>query len=220
MLPRIRFFSNLDPSGHWFDIGQVETQFGFELDPERLCHLPYEQTNITGADAEGNWFCVRYWFTGETVAIAGLVAIGKLVPFLPFAYVNTEEGLRIIPPARGKLPPRKDVLQCLAILDMLLSRLEARSQPCFTRVKKTTGLAARKAKPTYEWKVLKVEPRTEPTDTRTEPTEPTSSTHASPRAHDRRGHWRSLPTGRKIWVNPCRVGDPDNGIVLKDYLVT
>jgi len=217
LLPRIRFFSNLHPSGHWFDLGDVERDFELEVDPERLCHLPYEQTNITGADAEGNWFCVRAWFTGETVAIAGLVVIGKLVPLLPFAYVNTDEGLRIIPPKGGSLPPRKDVLQSLAILDMLLSRLEDRSQSCLTRVKKTTGLAARKAKPTYEWKVLKVEPRLA---AQLVDAEPPGGTHASPRAHDRRGHWRSLPTGRKIWVNPCRVGDPDNGIVLKDYLVT
>ena len=44
-------------------------------------------------------------------------------------------------------------------------------------------------------------------------------THASPRWHIRRGHWRTLPNGRRTFVRECEVGDPDRGGVVKDYRV-
>lgn len=44
-------------------------------------------------------------------------------------------------------------------------------------------------------------------------------THASPRAHDRRGHFRTYASGKRVWVRNARVGDAALGIVLKDYEV-
>jgi hypothetical protein len=211
LTPLIRYFSQFTPDGHWFDLGRLDRDHGFELDPERLCHLPYEQTMITFIDADGHWACIRASFTGETVAIAGLVVYqNKTQSIAPYAYLSTDEGLRLIPAPGYPLPDREDVLRSLAVVDLLLSRLEA-PQVCYHRERKTTGLARIKKKPMLEWKVLRVEPRSK--------SEEHGGTHASPRAHDRRGHWRSLPTGRKVWVKQCRVGDPDNGVVLKDYLV-
>jgi hypothetical protein len=47
----------------------------------------------------------------------------------------------------------------------------------------------------------------------------TTGTHASPRWHIRRGHWRTLPGGGKTFVRECEVGDPARGGVVKDYRV-
>lgn len=44
-------------------------------------------------------------------------------------------------------------------------------------------------------------------------------THASPRWHIRRGHWRQLADGRRVFVRACEVGDPARGGVVKDYIV-
>jgi len=44
-------------------------------------------------------------------------------------------------------------------------------------------------------------------------------THASPRFHTRRGHWRHLETGKKVWIGPMEVGDKADGEVIKDYKV-
>jgi hypothetical protein len=44
-------------------------------------------------------------------------------------------------------------------------------------------------------------------------------THASPRWHIRRGHWRNLADGRRIFVRECQVGDMTRGGVVKDYEV-
>lgn len=48
---------------------------------------------------------------------------------------------------------------------------------------------------------------------------PQGGTHASPRWHIRRGHWRQLADGRRVFVRACQVGDPGRGGVLKDYTV-
>lgn len=44
-------------------------------------------------------------------------------------------------------------------------------------------------------------------------------THASLRWHIRRGHWRQLADGRRVFVRQCQVGDPAQGGVVKDYIV-
>ena len=46
-----------------------------------------------------------------------------------------------------------------------------------------------------------------------------TGTHASPRWHIRRGHWRTLPNGRRTFVRECEVGDAARGGIVKDYRV-
>jgi hypothetical protein len=44
--------------------------------------------------------------------------------------------------------------------------------------------------------------------------------HASPRQHWRRGHWRFMKkSGKKVWVDPMLVGDEKNGKIIKDYAI-
>lgn len=45
----------------------------------------------------------------------------------------------------------------------------------------------------------------------------TGGSHASPRWHIRRGHWRTLADGRRVFVQACEVGDATRGGVIKDY---
>ena len=47
------------------------------------------------------------------------------------------------------------------------------------------------------------------------PSEPQGGTHASPRWHVRRGHWRQLADGRRVFVRACEVGDPERGGVMQ-----
>lgn len=42
-------------------------------------------------------------------------------------------------------------------------------------------------------------------------------THASPRWHERRGHWRTLKSGKSIWIGQCEIGNKERGGVIKDY---
>lgn len=43
--------------------------------------------------------------------------------------------------------------------------------------------------------------------------------HASPRAHDRIGHWRTLRSGKAIWIHSTKVKSA-NGSIDKDYIIT
>jgi len=49
--------------------------------------------------------------------------------------------------------------------------------------------------------------------------EPKGGTHASPRAHFRRGHWRHLSEIKKTWIRWTMVGDLDLGFIDKAYVV-
>lgn len=53
------------------------------------------------------------------------------------------------------------------------------------------------------------------------PSEPSTphGTHAPPRQHWRRGHWRTYKSGKRTWVEPMLVGDEVNGKIIKDYAV-
>jgi len=43
--------------------------------------------------------------------------------------------------------------------------------------------------------------------------------HASPRQHWRRGHWRHYSSGKNVFIEPMLVGDEKNGKIIKDYAV-
>jgi len=40
------------------------------------------------------------------------------------------------------------------------------------------------------------------------------------RQHERRGHWRHFKNGKKTWIRNCLAGDPNLGIIYKDYNFT
>ncbi len=50
--------------------------------------------------------------------------------------------------------------------------------------------------------------------------QPKGGTHASPRWHMRRGHWRKYKTGKRVWIDNMEVGDKALGVVAHDYVVT
>ena len=65
----------------------------------------------------------------------------------------------------------------------------------------------------FEWKEVVITPKV----IEVQPYQ--GGTHASPRQHERRGHWRHLRTGKRVWVKNCLVGDPARGIIKHDYRV-
>lgn len=72
----------------------------------------------------------------------------------------------------------------------------------------------KKGKPLfYDWVTVNIEPP-KPRSL------PKGGTHASPRLHDRRGHFRTLRSGRKVWVRNHKVGDASKGTVFHDYVVS
>jgi hypothetical protein len=72
---------------------------------------------------------------------------------------------------------------------------------------------SKKKAPLIEFRLVKIEP--------TKPQLPTlpHGTHASPRQHWRRGHWRTCKSGKRVFISPMLVGDEANGKIIKDYIV-
>ncbi|HRL98921.1 MAG TPA: hypothetical protein PLE22_05695 [Acidovorax sp.] len=58
----------------------------------------------------------------------------------------------------------------------------------------------------FDWHTVVIAPPPEPGP-------PKGGTHASPRLHDRRGHWRTYASGKRGWVKECKVGSPSKGTV-------
>jgi hypothetical protein len=67
--------------------------------------------------------------------------------------------------------------------------------------------------PAYDWTTITIEPaKPKGADL--------GGTHASPRWHERRGHWRLIKkTGKRVWVKNCEVGDKALGAVFHDYKI-
>lgn len=64
----------------------------------------------------------------------------------------------------------------------------------------------------FEWRTVTIAPKALPNP-------PKGGTHASPRHHDRRGHWSVSKLGKRYWRRATKVGNPANGVVFHDYQI-
>lgn len=200
---------------HWFDIGEMSNdvttidgsdpiasrlafpQCAFAYtedgDPGVLLMTQHNETSIhvSGlASHRGQWFEVRP-ITIIYDAAAGYSGEGKGV---------TSEQLRVA---------LVNVAYCARLLDQGASAFAIDAQRCHintARAKKGKGPLK------FTWHTVTIAPRPDPNERK-------GGTHASPRLHDRRGHWRNYASGKKGWVKECKVGSPSKGIVFKDYKI-
>ena len=66
--------------------------------------------------------------------------------------------------------------------------------------------------PLYEWTTVQLERKAPEL-----PAAPKGGTHASPRLHQRRGHWVTSKLGKRFWRSQTVVGKPENGMIFHDY---
>ncbi len=205
----------------WFDIGYAPDEtFDFQVDGEHLTHLPFQRMAVCGLDAKKRKFMLALWAGDGHVSVAGLVRFrnGKYAQIDTFAYVDTPEGVRLMPPKDSQKPLKnEDCMAVMAIVSYMLDSLDAGGtvyQPSVKANSPTNKRRIANGKPAliYDWRTVVVEPRQAKSESM-------GGTHASPKQHDRRGHWRTLPSGRKTWVRNCKVGNAANGTVFHDYKV-
>ena len=65
----------------------------------------------------------------------------------------------------------------------------------------------------YEWRTVSIE-KAPPAL----PSAPKGGTHASPRLHQRRGHWVTSKLGKRFWRSESVVGKAENGMIFHDYV--
>lgn len=222
MTPLIQEAVKLAPepeSAMWFDVGQmVNIEQDQKVPADILINLPFNRTGLAGLDPAGNKFTL--WLTkgNGSITVAGAVINSK--KFIePYAYVlnDQQDGWKIY--RKNKVdsnleeikPIHRMLLACMIKLNKASTGFRATPQNTFINKKRQA-----KGKPalTFDWHTVEITPPQEKAPYQ-------GGTHASPRLHDRRGHWRYIKKSNKqVWVLPCKVGDASKGVVFKDYKVT
>ena len=218
MTPDIRAACKLtsDPARvAWFDVGQLpEYNQGEPLNQDRLMYLPFDRCCVCGRDADGDLFMLALCSTpGENVAVSGGTHTPRGMVYLePFAYMVTDDGIRL-----HRAQDLDAARRAIVVINWWLERMDAQGATAYRPTPKANTLNRQRiarGKPalSYDWHtvVLDAKPRSHASH---------GGTNASPRAHDRRGHWRTYQSGKRVFVKHCRVGNASNGTVFKDYKV-
>ena len=201
---------------HWFDVGDLPLDGAFVNDDEMFC-LPYQRTVVVGRDADGSKFMLTLIGGIESVAVGGLLFVGAYPQNIePFSYINTPEGTRIYG-VKDTPPKRAQYMPTMAIVSTFLRGLQKPTQAHVPMARKSLINSKRATKGKgpvlFDWRTVDVAPITEKMPHQ-------GGTHASPRLHNRRGHWRTIKkTSKRVWVRDCKVGDAGKGVVFKDYKI-
>jgi len=221
MTPLIKEMVGYTPEAEtfmWFDIGKLPTEeVRFLIDGETLTHIPFHKVIVCCIDSDGDKCMLTLIGGNGSVAAAGFVLSPSSYEMVnAFTYVDTPEGLRLLPANEGDAPPQRE--QCYSVLcsikhflDLLGQKAVEAHQP---RSKRSLINDKRKAKGKspllYDWHTVVIEPSHAKQAHQ-------GGTHASPRRHQARGHWRTYKSGKRGWVKECWRGEASKGSVFKDY---
>lgn len=205
----------------WFDIGEVGEEIEIKVDPDRLTHLPFKNIVIVGTINNVRVAVlakeVEDSSIGPTIVATGFALTPKFRP-LPALFAASKDDKKLYlaskDPQTGKLVNtnlKGDNGRLLGFIDVLSKRLDATKAYAADVVESFTNKrrVAKGKRPLYSWRTVVVRPSTRGEGT---------GTHASPRAHERRGHWRQLKN-KRVWVKSHKVGKVSEGIVFHDYKV-
>jgi len=213
MTPLIAEMVRLSPEPEkamWFDVGQTESMDAMRVPADVLMHPPFPRTAIVGLDTTGKKFALWLIAGDHSITIGGVTGAAQYMK--PFAIFETEEGLRYY---KGDLEiQQSDVQPAVRMALYCLLKIES-ATAAFHPVATNSPTNARrvaKGKPPliYDWHTVKLIPNGPPAEHQ-------GGTHATPRRHQCRGHWRNCKSGKRVWVKDCWRGDASKGTVFKDY---
>ena len=205
--------ADLDPTQmHWFDVtGAIKEYIGYDQRKYLLHPAPYKNMMLCGKTEQGDFMLsvlagpAATIVTGWILKPTGYKTLGTFL----FAEDNGE-------PKTGEvdkpIDPQDQSMMC-AIVAMFYASLDIRVE-AYVPTAKDTFTNRRKIKegklPSYDWHTIVIEPPKQSQDYK-------GGTHASPRRHQARGHWRTYKSGKRGWVKECWRGDASKGAVFKDY---
>ncbi len=202
-------------SYHWFDLGAIGDDLEVLDGSDPIAsRLPFERCAVAFLEGGDPVVLLCTVTATNAIHIAGLAAIaGGEHHLTPVTIHHAPNGYF------GEGGTDQELRMVLVTIAYWLRQLDAgASTTAYTVQAEPTHINRARAKKgkgplRYTWRTVIVAPR--------HPSGPKQGgTHASPRAHDRRGHWRTYPSGKRGWVKACQVGNASLGTVFKDYKVT
>jgi hypothetical protein len=197
----------------WFDAGKLDWTDHVRVPVDIIMNLPFRRTAICAVDRHGTKLAMCLIGGQDSVTVAGY-NINPFNLFKPFVYMNTPEGLKYF--MKDKELTWDVIKPAFRMVVAGLLRIHEQStgyQPVAAKSFINKKRAAKGKPPlTFDWHTVTIEPPAPKSD-------PQGGTHASPRLHDRRGHWRKMKSGKTVWVRECKVGDASKGVVFKDYVI-
>lgn len=200
---------------HWFDMSAAYKREQ-AISGEVLSRpMPFPNTALVCAyeDRKALLFVTR---VGELTGIAGLQWDKKVYDIPGFFFLVDDEGIKVKHKDGSPFDYRTSYATgVLAFVAAFLESLDTTPAVGYLPVKRANWeKKIRQGKvPTYDWTTITIEPA--------KPRGPDlGGTHASPRWHERRGHWRTMKkSGKRVWVSNCEVGDKTRGAVFHDYKI-
>ncbi len=202
----------------WFDASAIPPEQTVNLDVVNDTPLPFDKCAIVGIEGDAKWLILLNQVE-DVVGYTGFTLHrGHHTTHPVFTYIRTPDGVRVNPLAEEKDTYDPQVTRgLLATVGAWLRSLSPSSVAYTATARKSLINSKRAAKGKgpilFDWRTVNVEPAKPKGDHQ-------GGTHASPRLHDRRGHWRTIKkTGKRVWVRNCKVGDASKGVVFHDYAI-
>ena len=198
---------------HWFDMSpayRAEQNISGEVLSRPL---PFPDVALVCA-YEGKKALIFVTRSGSLTGVAGLQWDNRKTYDIPgFFFLVDDEGIKVKHKDGTPFDYRTSYATgVLAFIAAFLESIELEPATGYQPIKRANWeKKVRQGKvPTYDWTTVVIEPSKPKGDSQ-------GGTHASPRWHERRGHWRNMKSGKKVWVKNCEVGDKSLGAVFKDY---
>jgi len=205
--------ANLDPTQmQWFDVtGAIKEYIGYDQRIYLLHPAPYKNMMLCGSTEQGD-FILSVLAEKEATIVTGWIMKPTGYKALGSFLFAEHEGEPKVGEVDGPIDPQDCSMMC-AIVTMFYASLDMKVQAYVpTPHKANASRAKRGLKPLYDWHTVVIEP-SKPKN------EPQGGTHATPRRHQVRGHWRTYKSGKRGWVKECWKGDASKGAVFKDYKI-
>jgi len=206
--------ADLDPTQmQWFDMSESLKEWVEFSQRKYLLHpAPYKNMMLCGRLKQQGTFMLSVLTEQKTAIVTGWILRPTGYDQLGSFLIAEHNGEPKTGEVDGPINPQNQSTMC-AILAMFYASLDTRVQAYVpTPHKANVSRAKRGLKPLYDWRTIVIEPSQVKQ-------KPQGGTHASPRRHQARGHWRTYQSGKRGWVRECFRGDASKGAVFKDYQI-
>lgn len=201
---------------HWFDASAIWMGQTVNLDVVNDTPLPFDKCAVAGVDGDAKWLILLNQIDDVVGYTGWTLHRDRYTTHPAFTYFRTPEGVKInlLDKSDGNPEIARGLLATVGVWLLSLSHESVAYTPIARKSLINTKRAAKGKGPVlFDWHTVIVAPATQKGPH-------LGGTHASPRRHDRRGHWRQCKSGKRVWIKSCKVGDVGKGVIFKDYQIS